>query len=165
MEETPSANNSEKVNDGPDGENEARDWKDVKKKQRKINYGKAKVTTGRSDVAVAPYEVFIANTHPESTAELIKEILIECASDDTSRDSPLEVIDVKCMMNREKIPNPRTLCWKVTVPNREREYMMKDESYPEGWGHRRFFPPKSSVPLLRPTQPAAKQPHVEVTTA
>ena len=126
MEETPSANNSDKVNDGRDGENEARDWKDVKKKQRKINYGKAKVTTGRSDVAVAPYEVFIANTHPESTAELIKEILIECASDDASRDSPLEVIDVKCMMNREKIPNPRTLCWKVTVPNREREYMMKD---------------------------------------
>ena len=106
--------------------------------------------------------MFIANTHPESTPELIKEILIDCSNIDESRDTPLEVIAVKCMTNKEKILNPRTLCWKVTVPNREREYMIKDESYPQGWGHRRFFPPKSSVPLLKPTLPAAKHPRIAV---
>ena len=41
--------------------------------------------------------------------------------------------------------------------------MMKDDSYPEGWGHRRFFPPKSSVPLLKPGLPAAKHPRIDVT--
>ena len=69
------------------------------------------------------------------------------------------------MTNRELIPNPRTLCWKVTVPHREREYMMKDESFPEGWAHRRFFPPRQNVPLLKPTSPSAKQPCLEVNNA
>ena len=68
-----------------------------------------------------------ANTHPDSSSDLIKEILIECAASDESRDKALEIIEVKCMTNREKILNPRTLCWKVTVPNREREHMLKDK--------------------------------------
>ena len=106
--------------------------------------------------------MFIANTHPGSTKDLIKEILVECAESEEARTATLEVLEVKCMTNYEKIPNPRTLCWKVTVPHREREYMMKDESYPEGWAHRRFFPPKanSNVPLLKPSIPAAKQPRI-----
>ena len=69
------------------------------------------------------------------------------------------------MTNREKISNPRTLCWKVTVPHREREHMIKDESYPEGWAHRRFFPPRNSVPLLKPNMSAAKQARMDVNNA
>ena len=140
-------------------------WKDVKgRKQRKVTYGKAKVETSRSDVAVAPFEVFIANTHPKSTEELIKEILKDCSTADQSRTGPLEILEVKCMTNKEKIPNPRTLCWKITVPHREREYISKDESFPEGWAHRRFFPPRTqNVPLLKPTMPQQnKQPRMEL---
>ena len=139
-------------------------WKDVKgRKQRKVTYGKAKVETSRSDVAVAPFEVFIANTHPKSTEELIKEILKDCSTADQSRTGPLEILEVKCMTNKEKIQNPRTLCWKITVPHREREYISKDESFPEGWAHRRFFPPRTqNVPLLKPTMPQNKQPRMEV---
>ena len=141
-------------------------WNDVnRRKPRKVNYGKAKVTTGRSDEAVAPFEVFIANTHPGSTKELIKEILVDCASNDETRNAPLEVLDVKCMTNKEKILNPRTLCWKVTVPHREREHMIKDESFPEGWAHRRFFPPRASVPQLKPNMPAAKQARMDANNA
>ena len=111
-----------------------------------------------SSEAVAPYEIFIANTHPESTPDLIKEILAECSDADSTRDTPLEIIDVKCMTNLEKIQNPRTLCWKVIVPHREREYMIKDEYYPEGWAHRRFFPPRTNAPLLKPNPRSAKLP-------
>ena len=47
----------------------------------------------------------------------------------------------------------RTKCWKVTVANKFREHMLKDESYPYGWSHRRYFPKKNqnSVPPLDPT--------------
>ena len=145
-------------------QNQEGQWNKVNRK-RSINYGKAKVTSGKSDVAVAPFEVFIANTHPSSTPDLIKEILIECADLNEARKSPLEVLNIKCMANKERFPIPRTLCWKVTVPHRERDHMMKDESYPEGWGHRRFFPPKDPVPALKPSMPAAKQSRIEVTNA
>ena len=159
---------NEKVNNTAGGEpgQSQGDWNDVnRRKQRKVNYGKAKVASGRSDEAVAPYEIFIANTHPESTPDLIKEILVECSDADSTRDTSLEIIEVKCMTNLEKIPNPRTLCWKVKVPHREREYMIKDESYPEGWAHRRFFPPRTNSPLLKPSPRSAKLPRLEVTNA
>ena len=40
--------------------------------------------------------------------------------------------------------------------------MLKDEAYPEGWAHRRFFPPKqNNVPLLKPGNLNAKQPRLE----
>ena len=165
-EEMNSNANPVKPAETADGDHGQGGWNDVnRRKPRKVNYGTAKVTTGRSDEAVAPFEVFIANTHPESTRELIKEILVECAESDGARSGPLEVLEVKCMTNRDKIPNPRTLCWKVTVPNREREYMIKDEAYPEGWAHRRFFPPRTSVPKLKPTLPAAKQARLDTDRA
>ena len=151
--------NEDEVNSG--GVNNEVPFNEVMpRKQRKVQYGKARVNTKRSDEAVAPYEIFIANTHPLSTKELIKEILIDCAKDDKTRNVELDIIDVKCMTNKDKIPNPRTLCWKVTVPHREREHMLKDESYPEGWAHRRFFPPKQN-PLPPPLKPSAKQPRLE----
>ena len=44
--------------------------------------------------------------------------------------------------------------------------MIKDESYTEGWAHRRFFPPRSSsAPLLKPNLRAAKQPRMDVDNA
>ena len=47
----------------------------------KVAYGKAKVTTLRSDEAIAPYEVFIANTHLGSTPDLLKCSWIEVKSE------------------------------------------------------------------------------------
>ena len=58
----------------------------------------------------------------------------------------------------------RTKAWKVTVPNRLREYMLKDEAYPCGWSHRRFFP-KRNVPVIPDVDPtvsgAAKKVHLD----
>ena len=156
--DTNEENESKNQQDNQNNWNEARG-----RKPRKVTYGKAKVDISRSDEAVAPFEVFIANTHPKSTEELIKEILIDCSNTDESRTTPLQVIDVKCMTNKERILNPRTLCWKVTVPHREREYILKDEAYPVGWAHRRFFPPRNqNVPLLKPGIGQNKQPRMDV---
>ena len=62
----------------------------------------------------------------------------------------------------------RTKGWKVTVPNRLREYMMKDEAYPCGWSHRRFFPKRNQpkVPDIDPTaNGGAKKIHLDTAAA
>ena len=40
--------------------------------------------------------------------------------------------------------NPRTLCWKVVVPYKYKQLMEKDELYPPGWTHRKFFGPRKA---------------------
>ena len=53
-----------------------------KRKQRKVQYGTSNVRGASGATAeAAPYKVFIGNTHPDTTNELIKEILVACASD------------------------------------------------------------------------------------
>ena len=56
----------------------------------------------------------------------------------------LDVLEVKCLNNFEIEPNPRSKCWKVTVPYSFRELMELDELYPSGWSHRKFFPPRKN---------------------
>ena len=41
------------------------------------------------------------------------------------------------MLTREE--NPRSKCWKVTVPYKFKEVMEKGELYHAGWTHRKFF--------------------------
>ena len=55
---------------------------------------------------------------------------------------------------RTKEDDPRTICWKVVVPFRFKAVMENDESYPEGWRHRKFFGGRK-----KPEQ--NKQPRVE----
>ena len=89
--------------------------------RRPIKQGTAKINAEKSDNIVAPQEVFIANTHPDSTAEIIKKVLIDCSAQDKSKEKTLDFIDICCMTNLERFPNLRKLCWKVTVPQRDRE--------------------------------------------
>ena len=42
------------------------------------------------------------------------------------------------------IENPRTKCWKVVVPYKYKDLMEKDNMYPAGWCHRKFFAPRRS---------------------
>jgi hypothetical protein len=55
-----------------------------------------------------------------------------------------EVKDAKCM-TRSEIENPRTKCWRVSVPFKYKEYIMSDLAYPMGWSHRPFYPPKQKT--------------------
>ena len=119
---------------------------EVPKQRRKQCFGTSKVTvtgTGRSDWA-APVEVFVNNTSPDITDKDIKEILKLCADDAKSENEALaefEVKDAKCL-TRAELGNPRTKCWRVSVPFKFKDYIMSDLAYPMGWCHRPFYPPK-----------------------
>ena len=47
-------------------------------------------------------------------------------------------IMVKLLNNLAEEPNPRTKCWKVTVPYIFRDVMAMDTFFPNGWSHRKF---------------------------
>ena len=100
----------------------------------------------------APVDIFIGNTNPGSTTDIIKEVLVKCAEMSEDINEPLVVIDAKCLT---KDDNPRTRCWKVTVPHKYRDYMEKDSAYPSGWSHRKFFQArnnKNTTPALNPLE-------------
>ena len=81
-------------------------------------------------------------------------------SDDIKLSEPLDVLNVTCLTRPNENGEPlRTKCWKVTVADKFREHMLRDEAYPQGWSHRRYFPKKSekSVPPLDPTASLAKR--------
>ena len=108
------------------------------------------------------------NTITDSTKEKIAEVLIKCAEqlpEDEKLPEPLQILNVTCLTR----PNPngealRTKCWKVQVANKLREYMLKDEAYPYGWSHRRYFPKRTqhNVPLL---DPVSKRQHLQAQVA
>ena len=141
------------------------------RRPRRVNYGNCKgveVVGGEA----APYEVFIGNTNPASTPDIIEEVLKKCADqlpEDLKPADPLQILQVQCLSRPNEDGEPlRTKCWKVQVPNKYREHMLRDEAYPYGWSHRRFFPKRNQrqqreVPPLDPSAP--KRPHLSVTAA
>ena len=125
---------------------------------RKVSYGKSKVTLAGAEAA--PIDIFIGNTNPLATPEMIKTVLANSAQQ--LPDKPqLAVIEVKCLNNFERDPNPRSKCWKVTVPYADKELMEKDELYPSGWSHRKFFPPKRNNPSSSTGQQPAKRANID----
>ena len=138
-------------------------WVDPRqRKPRKVNYGKSEITVAGGEAA--PYEVFIGNTNPASTEEIIKEVLIKCSESvpaEVKLAEPLQILEVTCMTKPSSDGTPlRTKCWKVVVPNKFREHMLRDESFPCGWSHRRFFPKKSTRPGVPPLDPLQKRPNL-----
>ena len=111
-------------------------YQTVNRKPRKVTYGKSKVTMDGAEAA--PIEIFIGNTNPRATPEIITDVMKKCA-EDLPEKIALEVVEVKCLNNLEVDPNPRTRCWKITVPYKYKELMVRDELYPTGWSHRQFY--------------------------
>jgi hypothetical protein len=91
----------------------------------------------------APVDIFVGNTNPKATPEKIAAVMKQCA-EQLSEMTELEVLEVKCLTNLDLMPNPRTKCWKLTVPYKFKELMAQDELHPAGWSHRPFFPPKQN---------------------
>ena len=122
------------------------------RRPRKTNYGKS--TFSMAGAEAAPIEIFIGNTNPHATPDIIKEVLVKYA--ENLPDKPaLNVIEVKCLNNLEIDPNPRSRCWKVSVAYAQKDLMENDELYPSGWSHRKFFPPRNNKGN------GAKRPHVD----
>ena len=94
-------------------------------------------------VEAAPVDFFVGNTNPDINEEKVKEILVKCGSLNVdgkpeNYELKLDDIKVKCLNNIKDEPNPRTKCWRITVPHLWREVMKRDEFYPRGWSHRAF---------------------------
>ena len=87
----------------------------------------------------APLEYYVGNTTPRANPDIIKAVLVKCA---TVIGKELQVLDVKCLTTG--IDHPRTRSWKVKVPYKYKELMEKNELYPEGWTYRKFFAPRNA---------------------
>ena len=105
---------------------------------------------GARAVIVPPVEVYIGNTHRTVTAEKVKEYLVEIAEDmpeEMKLSEPLEVEKVEELTKpREDGKEPWCRNWRVQVPHRFREHILRPEAIPEGWTSRRFFPPRPKRP-------------------
>jgi hypothetical protein len=81
----------------------------------------------------APVSFFIGNTNPKSVKESIEKVVLQCANE--LGENKLKVEDIE-VISLTKVENPRTKCWKLTVPNRWRETFRDDSFWPMGWSHR-----------------------------
>ena len=74
------------------------------RRNRKVNYGKCNVEVAGGEAA--PYEVFVGNTNPGSTPEIIGDVLKKCAEmlpPDQQLSEPLKVLQVKCRTRPMKV--------------------------------------------------------------
>ena len=119
---------SENMNDG---------YQTVTRKPRKFANGTSQV--GLEDIApgglAGPVDFYIGNTDNRADGDIILHVLKKCAAP-LEGGADLEVLEVELLTAEE---NPRTKCWRVSVPFKYRSLMEKDDLYPPGWKHRKFF--------------------------
>ena len=107
---------------------------------RKVTYGTKNIAVDGAEAA--PVDIFIGNTNPRATKEIVAAVLKNCA-EDMPDNLKLEIIDVRCLTNPERDPNPRTRSWVVRVPYKFKSLMENVEFYPSGCSHRKYFPPRN----------------------
>ena len=110
------------------------------RRRRPVTYGSSQVDVGDDGLA-APVEFYVGNTTPAANVDIIKAVLIKCAKA-VHTDTEFNVLKVEQLAKH--IENPRTKCWKVVIPYKFKDLLEKDEMYPSGWCHRKFFAPRSS---------------------
>ena len=94
--------------------------------------------------------------------------MIKCAEllpEEEKLGEPLQILKITCLSKPNESGEPlRTKCWKIQVPNKYREHMLKDIAYPSGWSHRRFFPKRvqNTVPPLDPHASEPKRQNLSV---
>ena len=108
-----------------------------RRQPRKMNYGTNNVEIEGAEAA--PIEIFVGNTNPRATDDIIKRVLLKCA-DNMPEKPKLEILEVKLLTNAERDPTPRFKSWMVKVPYSFKSLMENDSFYPNGWSHRRYFP-------------------------
>ena len=141
-------------------------WNNVVRRRKPVQYGTSQVKVNGGEAA--PYDVFVGNTHPQSTVEIVKEVLkkvSESMPEEMKLNEPLEILEVECLTKPRTDGRPIwNKNWRVRVSNRFRTHMLRPESYPAGWSSRRYFPARAArtpVAPLYPDQqePAAKRPN------
>ena len=112
------------------------------RRRRPVNHGSSRVEVEEAGVA-APIEIYVGNTTPAATEEVVKAVLIKCAK---ALEPQTDFCVVEVVQLAQHIDNPRTKCWKVVIPHKFKDIIEKDELYPSGWCHRKFFAPRSGQP-------------------
>ena len=102
-----------------------------------MNYGTNKIE--ELDAEAASIDVFVGNTNPRATEEIIKKVLIKCAERMPEKPE-LKILEVKLLTNPVRDPNPRFKSWMVRVPYAFRDLMENNAFYPDGWTHRKYYP-------------------------
>ena len=121
------------------------------KERPKVNTGSASVEEF-ADLA-GPIEIWVGNTRPETDEDKVEQVLMLTASK-----IGITGFKVEKVVKLTKQDQPRTRSWKVVVPARLKEDMMKPEMYPPGWTFREFTAgyrrPDSSAEVSRGSSPA-----------
>jgi hypothetical protein len=130
---------NEVAKDGLENTDRERDFQTVNRgrKPRKMNYGTNKIEEAGAEAA--PIDIFVGNTNPKATDDIIKRVLIKCAEKMPEKPK-LEILEVKLLTNPVRDPNPRFKSWMVRVPYSFKTLMESDAFYPNGWSHRKYFP-------------------------
>ena len=79
-----------------------------------------------------PVDFYIGNTDKRADGDIIACVLKKCAA---PLDGGTEVLEVELLTLEE---NPRSKCWRISVPFKFKVLMEKDIYLP-GWKHRKFF--------------------------
>ena len=128
------------------------------RKKPKVRQGNSRINIAAGEEVVLPFDVYIGNTHPRSTKDVVKRYLKECyeaAPDDEKAEGPFEVLKIECCTKpRDDGKDPWCLNWRVSVDQRFREYILKPEAIPMGWTSRRYFPPRAKRPPPAELHPA-----------
>ena len=75
--------------------------------------------------------MLLFNTHHTTTEEIVKQALQECSSETG------EAIIAKKVTRLSKDGMYR-VSWRVTVDFKDKDRVLSGESWPEGWGYRKF---------------------------
>ena len=144
-------------------------WSDVVRRNqgrrpRTVQYGTAKVDMAGGEAA--PYDIVVRNTNPASTDEIIKEVLKKVAlgmAEDLKPEGVLEILEIECLTKPRmdesgRIKRMWTKTWRVQVPNKFRQHMLRPEAYPAGWTTRKYFPARDKRPAVPGLDPTEEQP-------
>ena len=86
-----------------------------------------------------PAEFWIGNTHPATSDEQVKQVLMKCSGD--LHIDNFTVSDIRCLTKGD---DPRSKSWKVTVPSSCKDAMLNPAMYYKGWHHRPFHPQRKA---------------------
>jgi hypothetical protein len=111
------------------------------RRKRPVNHGSSTVVIEEAGQA-APVEIYIGNTTPAATEGIVEAVLMKCAK---GLDAQTEFKVLEVVQLAKQIEKPRTKCWKVVIPYKFKDMMEKDELYPPGWCHRKFFSPRQTA--------------------
>ena len=114
------------------------EWKIAGKKK-----GGRKTMAGNSNADLSEFgegaqagsvQFYIGNTSAKSDKEILVKTLATCAA--ALKKEPLTILQLDLLTT---IENPRSKCWRIMVPFKDKELMENSEMFPRGWKTRRFF--------------------------